>query len=382
MIRSITCVLMCALVAMAPARAEEGRDISYFAQSAEKSRYELDYDLFDFFLRSAVFEVGMSTRKRPSARSPESGSRITRGHKGPYRLEANRLTFSRLPDEAIEGLSAYHDDLERISEQIDFTKLSKAEQLVFWLNLHNVLVIEQLAQRYPLNNIKDRYDEIYEEKITTIAGVPLSINDIRLRIVYRYWDDPLVIYGFFHGVIGGPSIQSQAFTVENHRRLLTRTALEFVNSLRGVSERQGKLEVSQIYDEARALFPEWPDDLRDHLGKHARGDVKSLLGRNLEIEADTFDWQIADLLAASPSGQYSQVISTDPRSGISRLRAFGDLPPHGQDFIREVYQRQLEFIRDNPPETRVIIIDEDEDDQRRREEREDESADGDSEDGQ
>lgn len=357
MLRTLFAVLLSAGLLAGPALADaQESDFAQFGQFAKTSKYDLDYGVYQSFLGSAVFQVGYSTRKRASNRDGGVGSRVTRGHRGKFRLEANRVTFSRLPRDAVKALSTYRQDLQAIPGQIDFHKLSKNEALAYWLNLHNVLVIEQLAIRYPLNNIEDRYDEIFESKIATVAGVPLSINDIRLRIVYEHWDDPLVIYGFYHGVIGGPSIQIRAFTGKTVERTLRQAAFEFVNSLRGVSERRGVLEVSQIYDEARGFFEAWPEDLISHLNDHARDDVKSLLEGAGRVEAETFDWQIADLTAASPSGNYSQVLQSS--GGPASLRGFGDLPPHAQDFVKDVYQRQREYMRDNPSAGQVIIIDE------------------------
>ncbi len=333
------------------ARAEEAaEDFSYFGTSQEISAYELDYSLWSFFLQRSVFQVGTPTRRYAMDREPPKGTRLRKGHTGRFRYECNRVSFSLMNRSSVEGISAYRKDLERVGNEIDYTKLSKNEQLAFWLNLHNVLVIEQIATRYPIGNIRDRQDELFDTKLVTIAGIPLSVNDIRYRIVYRYWDDPLVIYGFYHGVIGGPSIQPVAFNGRNVKSLLAFSAKDLANSMRGLTMIRGTLMVSRTYERAKQLFPDWPKDLISHLRDYARDDVLEIMPppESAKVKATVYDWQIADLVNAQGLSP-----ATD-----SLVGATGKMPAHGLTFIVDVYQRQEDFLRDRQPETRVIIIDE------------------------
>ncbi len=332
-----------------PASSPE-RDLSYFARFDPKGRTSLDYGLWTRFLTSAVLDVGFPDRRRVSGTPVQSGTRLWVGHRGPYRFEANRVVFSLLPKDVLETVSEYRADLERTAnEDLQFHRLNRDEQLAFWLNLHNVAIIERISEIYPVAELRRRRESLYEEPVVTIAGVPLSLNDIRLRIVYRHWNDPKVMYGFFLGVIGGPSIRDTAFDSTNLNALLNEAATEFVNSLRGVDRRGKKLHVSELYAEARAaFFPNWPDDLYAHLRAYANEEVKPLLNADLRLKADSYDWSIADLIRGTREVSRTPIVTTEPD--------FSGLPEHGRIFVERVFRRKLRLPK--LPEGRVTIRDE------------------------
>ena len=110
----------------------------------------IDYQVWDEALRNIVLRLGQSTRIRSKRPSSETGTRIAKGHKSAYRLEGSRVTFSYLNDEYRTGLTEYRQDLERIANKVDITKLARNEQLAFWFNLHIVTLIEQIALNYPV----------------------------------------------------------------------------------------------------------------------------------------------------------------------------------------------------------------------------------------
>ena len=122
--------------------------------------------------------------------------------------------FSYLDSQYKSGVSEYRKDLQDVGSNIDLTRFSRDEQLAYWLNLHNVAVIEQIALNYPVKtprkikiDINGNKVDLHDAKFITVKGVSLSLRDIREKIVYPNWDNPDVIYGFFHGDIGSPSVQ-------------------------------------------------------------------------------------------------------------------------------------------------------------------------------
>ncbi|MGF1454944.1 MAG: DUF547 domain-containing protein [Alphaproteobacteria bacterium] len=336
-------------------KADAARDLSYFAEHDPDGRDTLDYALWTDFLQRSVFNTGLSERRRFYAgRNDTTGTRIAKGHQSRYGLEANRVMFSLMTKNNYKILTEYRQDLEDIaSHQVEFHRLSKDEQLAFWLNLHNVVAIERIGEIYPIEALDRKRIQriIFEEKAVTIAGVPLSLNDIRFEIVYRNWPDPKVMYGFYLGVIGGPSLQTRAFSADNLETALTYSASEFVNALRGVEFRNGRLRISRLYEEARPyFFPDWPRDVRRHLNRYAQPTVAALLRDNESFKADTYTFEIADLAGGvSPFGR-----SANLNQFTSQSAAMRGLPPRAWRFIEGVRQKQK---RQGVPDGTVIIQD-------------------------
>lgn len=296
-----------------------------FAPKSQSSSSTIDYEVWDLALQNIVLRLGQSIRIRAKRPDAQVGTRMVKGHKSAYRLEGSRVMFSYLNDEYRAQLTAYRKDLERIANQIDITTLARNEQLAFWLNLHNVALIEQIALNYPVRQpekllVGAKNQLLNEAKLLHIHGVGLSLRDIRENIVYPNWSNPDVMYGFFRGNIGGPALQNYAFTSSNVDAILKIQAVEFVNSLRGFHESRRALKVSTLYEEARPFyFADWPNALINHLRKHADPEVLKELASDKPVEFDRYDAVVADLLAGDRPSTANLNVSINGRSQGVRI---------------------------------------------------------------
>ena len=287
--------------------------IARFMPKGGQEATRINYDVWDEVLDYFVLEMGPSLREGAPSVEPGSGTSVVYGHDSRFRLEGNRVLFSYFDDDATAALTAYRKDLERTASLIEITELSRNEQLAFWINLHNVAVIEQIAIAYPLSQpsrMKIGPDKLPldEARFINISGVSLSPRDIRTRIVFPNWSDARVIYGFFRGDIGSPSIQDEAFTGNNVSALLDRSGSEFVNSLRGVSKRGSRMDVSKIYAEAAPFFfKDFNADLRKHLEFFANEPVTEIMAKTSSARASVYENDIADLAKGERDPNYSNV---------------------------------------------------------------------------
>jgi len=293
----------------------------------------LDYSIWDAALENVVLDFGPSTRRRARRPDPVVGTKFVRGHKSAYRLEGSRVTFSYLNDAYREGLREYRKDLESIATQVDITRFPKNEQLAFWFNLHNVALVEQIADAYPIDrpsNIKVRIDGVKtpldEAKFMTVQGMKLSLRDIREKIVYENWSDPNVIYGFFRGNVGSPKLPRISYTSNEVEDMLAENATEFVNSLRGFHEASSARKISAIYEEAQPyFFPNWNSDLTSHLLEFAEREVIAEVNSGKPFKADRYDAIIADLSAGNRLGSSGNAIRGAGTLSFDTLRLLSEV---------------------------------------------------------
>lgn len=312
-----------------------------FTPKAQTKNTRLDYEVLDDALNGTVIRLGPSIRRHMSKPAPRVGTRFIAGHTSPYRLEGSRVSFSFFSEEFLEELVAYRQDLERIGTQIDLTSMAKNEQLAYWFNLHNVAVIEQISKQYPSrvpSDLKVDGKSIDEAKILNIKNVPLSLRDIREKIVYPNWENPLVIYGFFRGDIGSPALQNFAYTSDNVSRILGIQAEEFVNSLRGFNLTSRNRNVSKLYDEAKDFyFKNWDQDVVAHLLQYAREDVAEDIRKDRPIRLDRYDTVIADLVGGS-----------SPRIATAFSRSSAD------DGVQNLPLEVVQLLRELETKTQVL----------------------------
>ncbi|MBX7533583.1 DUF547 domain-containing protein [Qipengyuania sp. 1XM1-15A] len=345
----------------------EGAISSRFAPRGDTLQTRIDYKAWDEALAYFVFYMGPSERRIMPKVAPETGTRMVFGHDSGLRLEGNRVGFSFLEDAQREALTAYREELEALGSQLDIASLPRNEQLAYWLNLHNVAVIEQIALAYPVSRpseLRIGADQLPldEAKFLNVDGVALSLKDIRTQIVYPNWRDPRVIYGFFRGEIGGPTIQRNAFNAENVNLLLQSSATDFVNSMRGVEKRGNTLHISRLYEEAMPFFFGEEEALRAHLKKFARDDLREDIARTQRIRTSLYEYDVSDLARGERSPEYHpRGLILDPYNyGTDTMDA--PLKPIGvaSHIARVVEEKieKMERMRQNGElRGRVIVID-------------------------
>lgn len=325
------------LLAATPLAAQDGATDAAFARFAPQRdtvSTKLDFSVWNTALGWFVLRMGPSLREHAPAPDRMTGSHLTFGHDSPYRLEGNRVAFSLMTNDMRKVVSEYRRELEALPDTVPIARLGRNEQLAYWINLHNAAMIEQLAAAYPVKSpdfvrIDGSSLALDETKFITVSGVRMSPKDIRTKIVYPNWRDPQVMYGFWHGEIGGPSISRRAFTTDNLSQELGDAAREFVNSLRGTQRSGDRLLVSEIYAEAAPFyFRDWPAAVRAHLMKYAEPAVSKLVQSTGPVHATLSEHDIADLSKGEVEPDYSYTVATPgnlvdeiPRGVIGRLLA-------------------------------------------------------------
>ena len=319
-----------------------------FSLNNSNDTQTISYGGFSYFLYSIVLDVGFSTRDSTVSDNAFvfTGTRIPRGNASSLVLESNRIDFSNLTTQQMQLISYYSNILENIPKQRPLSEFNRQEQLAYWLNLHNIKLIEMIAINYPVKSIDNLKINVLgnsyyllDAPVVNIQGVNLSLNDIRKNIVYRYWrDTPEVMYGFFLGTLGGPSIIPRAYQGPFVYNYLNRNASEFINSNRGVKNFYSTIYISSLYEaHSEIFFNTWPDDLFSHLNKHARSPTTRFLSNVKQIKFSRYNDDLATIYDGpseaerGPGAPSAQAVSIDATSG-QVLGADNDPGPLGGSF--------------------------------------------------
>ena len=315
-------------LATSPASAQEARPASdpqfaTFAPSGTPIQHTIDYSIWDEAMKNLVISMGPSLRETAGSPPPSLGTRRQYGHVSRYRLEGSRVMFSFLDEDIRASFTEYRKDLEATADIVDIQSLSRNEQLAYWINLHNVAMVEQISNAWPVRQpreIKIDGVPLDDARFITVEGIALSPRDIREKIVFANWRDPKVIYGFWRGEIGGPSIQREAFNADNVTRLLDRSARDFVNSLRGSQKTGSALEVSELFAEvAPFYFANFETDVRAHIAQYADEETQALLASTSGLRANVNEHDIADLAGGVREPAYQNIQDSEGNQKSFRI---------------------------------------------------------------
>lgn len=280
-----------------------------FAGFKADSTYNIKYDDVNELLLKTVVNTGRSSRERAAPNRASTGTRMRTTIKRATANEGNRFYFEVFQgdDEASALLSQLKTNLEMVPDQVELAAFSRDEQLAYWLNLYNITMLDELVKIYPENKLKKVMtgrDSILEKKSLKVAGIDLSLNDIKFILRKNYNGDPRIIYGLYQGIVGGPNIRRVAYNGSNVYAALEDNAEEFVNSNRGsYSSSEKTFRVSSLYERDAAFFPT-QEALRKHLMRYLQSPELEELQAASEIKANIDDWSITDLFgsARDPGG--------------------------------------------------------------------------------
>ncbi len=194
-------------------------------------------------------------------------------------------------------LDAYVAGLARVP----ITQYRRAEQLAYWVNLYNALVLQQVLVAYPVASIRDVdlsgaffLGGPWAEKLVTVERFDLSLDDIQHRILRPGWRDPRLHYVLNCAALGCPHLQPRAFAAGDAEARLEAAATAFVNHPRTLQMRFEGLQISSLYVWYADDFGYGRSAVMRHLRRYATGRRAALL-RGLEgWSGHSYDWRLND----------------------------------------------------------------------------------------
>ena len=152
------------------------------------------------------------------------------------------------------GWQPYMDNLRR-ADHARVVAASEADRKAFWINTHNVMVIDAVLKRYPLKpgegveaikDLRTAYHAVAREGVT--------LDEVEGRLVRM--NDPRVVLALCVGANGFPPLYEQAFTGGAVDGQLDRAANFFVADPANVAlDRGGNvLRLSPVFRDHAGLF--------------------------------------------------------------------------------------------------------------------------------
>lgn len=358
MIKLIAKSVILSTLLSAPCFAESSNTTnSLNSKNQVTANFAVDYSQYNTVLEASVLELARSDRSYISYDENEQGPNL--GSNRATDAEANRFYYEQFIDdpELTKSIAAIQSNLLSYLANNQLSKLSNEEQTAFWLNLHNVAVINELAQRYPKDTNSLSYDvadksSFFYKKLFTYNGQELSLDDIEYKILMPLnKNNPLVMYGLYKGYIGSPNIRTQAYTANNLMPSLIDNAQEFINSNRGTNYSSNLLNVSTMYKDKKAYFNDFNNDLLAHLSLYADNDLINKL-KNKKTALFTIDnYDITDVTGPKHRDSYDIIISNwdkallIPQHSFPRLNNL-NIPAKRIVILREL-QRKNDLLKTN-----------------------------------
>lgn len=180
--------------------------------------------------------------------------------------------------------------------QIDPRILNKDEQLAYWVNLYNALTVHVVLQYPSKGSILRMGKKLFvfgpwDDKVATIAGEKVTLNDIEHRILRPIWKDHRIHYAVNCASIGCPNLATEAYTGANAEQLLAAGEQDYLQHERGISLDGRRVKLSQIFEWYGDDFGANEQAVLRYLAKHHEGLAAVEDLTKLKVKYD-YDWKL------------------------------------------------------------------------------------------
>jgi hypothetical protein len=192
-----------------------------------------------------------------------------------------------------ERLDAYLKVLERT----DTSKLSRDEQLAFYINAYNATTIKFILTAYPgIESIWDLggrfFNKPFDKKIVRIEGKTISLDDLEHGIIRPRFKEPRVHFAVNCASKSCPPLISEPYQGSTLDMQLTSVTRAFLNDPEKNYLDGKKLHVSKIF---KWFKEDFNDDVVGFVIQFADEDLKGKLVKNrdkIKVKHLDYDWSL------------------------------------------------------------------------------------------
>ena len=240
-----------------------------------------------------------------------------------YRVEADSRT-----QQPVEGTAFSHDLFDQVLREhvdengrVNYTKLkanpekfeayldllavanptewSYNEQLIFWINAYNALVIKGVINHYPITSVRKvkLFNGFFSRLKFQAAGKTYTLNQIEHGIIREEFVDPRVHFALVCASSSCPPLGNRAFSVETIEERLETATFNFIRNPEQVRIDRAKriVHVSKIFKWYDKDFKEGYDGVVDFLADYLPPeDAEYLSSTDVKLRHLDYDWTLND----------------------------------------------------------------------------------------
>jgi hypothetical protein len=182
-----------------------------------------------------------------------------------------------------------------------FERWAQAERKAFLINAYNAFTVEKILTRYPdIRSIWDFgkvFGNPFKDEFFTLLGRRASLDWIEHDTLRKLYPDPRLHFALNCASVGCPMLREEAYVAARLEAQLDEQARRFLSDRSRNRYREGRLEVSRIFDWYKEDFAPRERWFARHAG---------LLGADAEAAGRAklvfleYDWALNDFRSSSP----------------------------------------------------------------------------------
>lgn len=196
------------------------------------------------------------------------------------------------------ALKAYLNALSEVG-RAEFDAWPSAERKAFLINAYNAFTVEKVLTRYPdLRSIWDFgkvFGNPFKDEFFVLLGRRMSLDGIEHETLRKpgAYDDPRVHYAVNCASVGCPMLREEAYVAAKLDAQLDEQARRFLSDRTRNRYREGRLEVSKIFDWFKQDF----EPREQYFARYAT--LLGTPGGTVPVAFLDYDWALNDSPSSS-----------------------------------------------------------------------------------
>ena len=219
--------------------------------------------------------------------------------------------------------------LIQVVENANVANADDATKKAFYINAYNLLVINQAAQKYPLNSVQD-IAGFFERKKVTVGGKRLTLNKLEKDYLLKPYNDARFHFVLVCGALGCPPITNFAYTPEKLDQQMDMQTKLALNDANFIKVSGNKVELSQIFKWYTNDFGGSKKSILRFINKYRTRAIPS----GAKVNYYQYDWKLNDTANRTSSLGSTQavgnnasryVVSSTIKKGAVEVKLFNNL---------------------------------------------------------
>lgn len=184
-------------------------------------------------------------------------------------------TFDQLLDLNVRDGMVYYRSLQSQRGRLDqyvaslnvpadtYAKWSRPQQMAFWVNAYNAIVLQTVVSQYPIRGKSAEYPAgsirlipgAFEKTKHRVAGRSLTLDEIEKTVLPEF-KEPRLFLALGRGAVGSGRLRSEAFSADRLPQQLDAVAVDFMTheQMIKIDRGQGTISVTPILSWREAEF--------------------------------------------------------------------------------------------------------------------------------
>jgi hypothetical protein len=209
------------------------------------------------------------------------------------------VDYAALKANDLEALDAFMRTLESTDPE---SFASEQEQIAFWINAYNAVVVRQVVERYPIESVRDvgslwgLIGGFFKQEYP-VAGRQMSADDIEHGTLRERYTDERIHWALVCAAFGCPRLLDRAYRPETLEETLRAQSYEFLSQPRGlqIDRSSTTLYLSSYFDWYAGDFEEVAGDVIDYVLRYAAGEDAAWIREHrdeMTVRIMDYDWTL------------------------------------------------------------------------------------------